>query len=191
MIPGGSLQNFDGLPFPYACYERPPITLPIAQMNLSRSFVCTLPNNTPFGLHGAFNNVYSANRNDFNVFCQRFPQHGTASDGHMRSSGSTIMSVQGLLNPSPQDSTDSPITKDAKNRVKKTSSSSTLKRAPAQKTKRPLESLKEDGPNKRRWKVVLTPDLAVKVYRQRPPENAKKSSSILLSQRSAQCLVPS
>jgi hypothetical protein len=52
------------------------------------------------------------------------------------------------------------------------------------------ESNSDDLPSKRKWKVVLTPELAVTVFRLKPRGNAKKSSSINLSQRYELLVLP-
>jgi hypothetical protein len=102
---------------------------------------------------------------------------------------SAVMSVEGLLNPStPMDSVPFRRPQVRQQPHAKFSISEAPSRKPHQdfhteNRKRPAENQgEEEAPNKRKWKVVLTPELAVTVFRQKPRGNAKKSSSINLSQ---------
>ena len=102
----------------------------------------------------------------------------------------TVMSVEGLLNPTPTADNLAVRTPTSRQPHSKCSLSGASCRKGHQdfrieNRKRPADNhnIEEDAPNKRKWKVVLTPELAVTVFRQKPRGNAKKSSSINLSQR--------
>ena len=108
------------------------------------------------------------------------------ADPRYPQSSLTAMSVEGLLNPSHSHVAHSLHSRDPQSKSSRNEGScrKVVYNDRTENRKRAADDHHEDEtPLKRKWKVVLTPELAVTVFRLKPPGNAKKSSSINLSQR--------
>jgi hypothetical protein len=145
--------------------------------------------NFPF-FHSNLSSMYSAS-----TFTS-----GNCNDNHrrpkqliekIRSEERRVMSVEGLLNPCPAEIVGRELLSDFNHKYRHpvpTTKGQSRPEKPESRKRSAQDHINEancddEPPSKRKWKVVLTPELAVTVFRLKPRGNAKKSSSIKLSQR--------